>query len=1248
MYLLSLSTLMPHLRTRHRPSPPSRGFALVVVLTLMILLTILAVGLLSLSSIALRSSDKSTYEGRAKANARLALILALGDLQRHVGPDTRATAPASMLGSEGIEHPHWTGVWSTRAADGGPLLTRDDKVGGLSDTRESSGDREKTALDWLVSGVETHPSINPRNRIPGTPVKLVGPGTVGDRNLSNEVSAPQVAIQPGTPQRGHYAWWVGDLGIKANIATPDAFAGKTPDAANPAAGGWFRLMTSQEADASTIASPARLDAAKKRLLVSENSPQLLNPKAPGTIGKHFHDFTTQSEGVLADMANGGLKRDLTAYFQSSGKIADSHGLAGLSDQDNLVGPANPSAHLYGYTTTGANPTAAQQEALFWSDTRHKFTSPKFGLLRRWANAAAPFRNGELQAIPPKPEPAPRASNSNTLALANLTPVSIAAADTPSIAPVLVEGSLFYNMSWHRATPRPGQTTPAHPYQVRLHVYPRFVLWNPYNVNLTLAPTIGMIQGNGRQEMWTDGYMTFGNSRFDVMAQWIWFEGGRSTNFVPANGSILDSEGYKDPYMGCWYFSIPRTTFAPGECLVFSPDKSAEYSRPATSGSTNYALESNALTCLKPPHPSRSYYTSDSEIDGGIDFIPTQYWFAPTSAWVSGGIKNQGDDCRVILKQLGNRTRVTFEEFDALPQVALLSASLQFGGGREPRISWSLNEKMPVEETGSTDVATQPLKIPPNVRTREGVRLRWLNEHLSNLEGSGALKGTAHFEDALLANWNPRAAYATRSPFDNIAGSLPSSGTLGGPWFFGAYTRDLYDGAVSWNDQMPVPANGRYHGNPFGPPQESGGRPIVLFDVPRDGTGVLSIGQLQHAKLSEFIWHPSYAIGQSLADPRLATGRLSGLNRTTPLYAASQIGGFDTPAIGWSNDAERSTNHESWAIQARAIYQDYPTTDNLLYDLSFELNQTLWDPFFLSTGNASTKQQFLTDPFKHPLPNGRMRPAPITGHRATPDDLADFHRSAYALCVDGAFNVNSTSVEAWKAVLGATRRLATDGNSAAFPRVLSPPGGTWTANDPTDAEAAWSGSRALNPDEIERLANAIVTEVRLRGPFLSLADFVNRRLTNNATGRMGALQAAIEAAHLNDRFQSAYPLNNSIPLPDYHHPDNIQDATRLEQSLKPACKAWGIPGYLTQGDLLQVLGPMLTARSDTFVIRTYGDAADSNGNVQARAWCEAVVQRSPEPITADDSGMNSANLGKPTDMGRRFIVKSFRWLRPEDV
>lgn len=1185
------------------------GFALVASMVIMALLMIVGLGLMTIATVELRRSGTDTFEVQAKARARLSLNLALGELQRFAGPDTRATGEAGLLG-DSIANPHWTGVWNTRGNDGKSFLKRDDRNGGLTDLRQSgSWSRETSALAWLASG-----AVSPRTDLGSDAVELVGASQ--DPN-GRRVTAKRIAVDAGKADQGGYAWWVGDLGVRANLATPDAFREYSPNAASAGDGGWFRRMIAQEADASL--SGGTSDPAVKRKLVSESSRRLATS---GSDRTRFHDFTVHSEGVLADMESGGLKRDLTAFLTSTGRIVDRNGLPGLSDNDNLVGPANQAM--------------ASRDGLDWSSTRHRFTSPKFGLLRKWARDSVPFNGGNVPAIPPKIEDSPKVSESNALALSNLSPAAIASLDTPNRTPVLVEGSLGFTFSWHRTAPPPGGGSARHPYQVRIHIYPRVVLWNPYNVDLELDRTMAMIQGNGRQEMWTDGYMMFGKSRFNVTSQWIWFEGGRNSNFTPAGGSILNSEGYTDPYIGCFFFSIPKTRFKPGECLVFSPEKGAEYERPLD-GSSSYALEKNSLSCETSPDPSRNYYMSNSEVDGGIDFIPTTYWFAPIS-WL-GGITNQGDDCRVMLKPLGTRQNLTYEQFDALPQMSVISASLQFGAGREPRISWSKNEKMPVEETA---IANPKATTTPNVRTREGIRLRWFNETTSNQKGSGALSNTAHFEEALLGTWNPRASYATRSPWENLAGA-------GGPWFFGAYTRDLYDQAVSWQDQMPVYRNGRYNGNPFGPPQEATG-PIVLFDVPRNETGVVSIGQFQHAKLSEFIWHPSYAVGQSLADPRGATGRTTGLNRTAPLFrdaTDASNGGFSTDAIGYSNDSQRGVGRDAWARQGRAIFQDYPTTDNLVYDLSYEVNRTLWDAFFLSGADDARARTFLNNPVANPLPNGRLRLASTSGKVTKAEDLRDLHVAASRLTVDGAFNVNSTSVEAWKALLSATRASSSDGR-VRFPRVLSAPGKTWsTASSATDG-SAWNGERALTDAEVERLARAIVDEVKRRGPFLSLSDFVNRRLADDTTGRMGPLQAAIEAAGLNSAFESAYPLNNSKSLPDYSHPDQIRDATRLEQTLKPSTKAWGAPGFLTQGDVLQVIGPVINARSDTFVVRGYGDAADSSGTIRARAWCEAVVQRTPEPLKADASGLNSADAGKSGDFGRRFIVRSFRWLKREEI
>ena len=89
----------------------SKGFALVITLSLMVLLTVIAVGLLSLSSISLRSSSQGAAMATARANARLAMMMALVELQKSAGPDQRVTAPANLAKST---HPEGlAGVWKS-------------------------------------------------------------------------------------------------------------------------------------------------------------------------------------------------------------------------------------------------------------------------------------------------------------------------------------------------------------------------------------------------------------------------------------------------------------------------------------------------------------------------------------------------------------------------------------------------------------------------------------------------------------------------------------------------------------------------------------------------------------------------------------------------------------------------------------------------------------------------------------------------------------------------------------------------------------------------------------------------------------------------------------------------------------------------------------------------------------------------------------------------------------------------------
>lgn len=401
--------------------------------------------------------------------------------------------------------------------------------------------------------------------------------------------------------------------------------------------------------------------------------------------------------------------------------------------------------------------------------------------------------------------------------------------------------------------------------------------------------------------------------------------------------------------------------------------------------------------------------------------------------------------------------------------------------------------------------------------------------------------------------------------------------------------------------------------------------------------MISLAQFQHAKISEYVWHPSYAIGNSLADPKFG---LDGLVRTAPLLQGDEreSNGFSAGKIGWSDNAERGTSRDTWA----GLFLDVPETSNVVYDLSYEVNHTLWDDFFLSSGSQDQLRNVAQEGVAGELPNPRMRPVRGADH----EQIYDFHRAGLALMNEGVFNVNSTSVEVWKAVLSANRR---SNGETPFPRIIGEGREEWTSEDAVTMDQTWDGTRVLNDEEIDRLARAIVEEVHERGPFLSLADFVNRRLTDDFAGEKGALEAAIENAGINQPFNqdSRFLLTNERSLEDYDHPDNIEDSTLLEQTLKPESKAWGAPVYLTQADVLQAIGSGPSARSDSFVIRCYGESV-VKGQVKARAWCEAVVQRLPEPLRPESSGLNPEQGEGLPNFGRRFRVKSFRWLNRNEV
>jgi hypothetical protein len=164
----------------------------------------------------------------------------------------------------------------------------------------------------------------------------------------------------------------------------------------------------------------------------------------------------------------------------------------------------------------------------------------------------------------------------------------------------------------------------------------------------------------------------------------------------------------------------------------------------------------------------------------------------------------------------------------------------------------------------------------------------------------------------------------------------------------------------------------------------------------------------------------------------------------------------------------------------------------------------------------------------------------------------------------------------------------------------------------------------------------------------MSEFVNRRIgADSELTRGGALETALSLAKTNDKvFTTQVP----IAAADLSNADYYNFMTPLVSVGNPAA---GAPGWINQGDLMRLLEPAATVRSDTFVIRTCGEAWDPAGKVIARAFAEAVVQRFPEYVDPTDLpsvNVDSATNARPTNrnFGRRLQVVSFRWLSNNEI
>jgi hypothetical protein len=358
-----------------------------------------------------------------------------------------------------------------------------------------------------------------------------------------------------------------------------------------------------------------------------------------------------------------------------------------------------------------------------------------------------------------------------------------------------------------------------------------------------------------------------------------------------------------------------------------------------------------------------------------------------------------------------------------------------------------------------------------------------------------------------------------------------------------------------------------------------------------------------------------------------------------------------------------------------------------FDHGLLINDALWDRWFCSSvsdmpkkggGKIEAKEtltKFLKGEEELPVSRYKRVNTPYDDDKLISRIMADdgWKYIAQYLMIDGGFNVNSVSVEAWTAVLRglAKRKLVANvnkkleyvengksDNQVLFSRFMlstteksvdSLGGYSMMQGSSNFRESgmlsAWGEVRMLEAESIRKLAEKMVEQVRKRGPFLSMSDFVNRRLEAGENGLKGALQAAIDETDINRDFDEVkvHEANGGM----FKNPKAGMGSVHT-----------AAPGYLIQSDVLASLGNILTVRDDTFTVRSYGCVRNANKAILAQAWCEAVVQRTMDYVDPSNApgdseykpdgkkGTGLSNTNKV--MGRQFRIVSFKWLDNWDI
>jgi hypothetical protein len=1191
----------------------------VVTLSLMILLTVIAVGLLTLSSITLRESGRGDAMATARSNARLALMLALGDLQKNAGPDQRVTARADVV-NETIANPRLTGVWKSWEikATSPPAPADFEKP-----------ERDRKFLGWLASspnGIAAG-QVDFANTPPVFPVTLWGKGSLGTAATDKDlVKATKV---PTSPARGALAWAVMDEGVKARINTPYADnassigqktaqlgAGERPGVEFIAGlnGLERKFFEAGATEATTLAKGIT------RQNYSLAAQQLAGNTIPDALKSLAHDVTTVSSGIFTDTASGGLKQDFHLLTNQAALPAEYKGTGVYKSRLNLPevdAPSDPRweslhefARLYRETSKLTNYRGAPLL---------KAQAP-----RGWA-AATVAGNPSVTTVNRKPPP-------GVLLLPTIAKVqmliSLIGRDLYRNLPDPVTGPLTAAQKANGMHgPQDGYfRNSRYDYDLHLLYTPIVTLHNPYNVALEFnslkiefvhVPFAMKVYRSGQAQ--TAGLIPLEQMTADNDA------GQKGKTFV------LNLKTKSNSRPGSPIFQL-----MPGEVKMFSPyiDPNLNYLDRGSYWDIYLGSSKTSNMDAMPGWPGDGV-GFDCDWLAGNQLVNQEH---SQGHW--GGCIGIAWDDRIHVEFAPLSLPISRNKF-----VINMSATLATTNSPTIVSSIEMDYQRPngLQESIAGTGVRMPMRYPkidavPNYVTglqlvdRCETRIKDIKRSKAFALISIQAKSTSGGRDA-----------------SQIDGRLATK-----PWAF-AHAN------IGASTQRVIAEHPAHFSHEFDLQQLPGSPDDWINSDPQDRTNFIS----GHTGTNGTKFGIQYEI------PLAPIQSLASLNGANPGGSSGYLPRFAQP-IG-----------NSWAhpLISSDKLLDTRVGGNFL-DHSFLLNLALYDKFYFSgladqTGGFGTgittaklaedfaKTSRLDDPrlILH-RPDGKPAAALAT-EVALPDAYA---KVAAWQMMTGAFNINSTSVPAWKAMLASihdanalvnelntvsgTSSLrdlpsTTPGKETRISRFRLPASKSAADGATNLKNAYWMGPREYSDAELQTLAENIVKQVRLRGPFLSLAEFVNRRLgpASDPMSQRGALQQAIDDSDLNSALANDVDAGFEITA------DKVANYKYANPAAATGRSNQGAPGYLTQADLLNVLGNAATARSDTFTIRGYGEAHDAAGKMIANATCEAVVQRFPDwidPADAAETAPAALTSKANQNFGRRFLVTSFRWLNTNEI